>query len=87
MTVGALQCGVAAKMIPEATVSRRRVLRVLGAAASAFALEGCASLVETGTRIDTAQLTASPTLLVATTRKPVNGARAKPWFGTERAAR
>ena len=87
MTVGALQCGVAAKMIPEATVSRRRVLRVLGAAASAFALEGCASLAETGTRIDTAQLTASPTLLVATTRKPVNGARAKPWFGTERAAR
>ena len=63
------------------------MLRVLGSAASAFALEGCASLADTGTRFDAAELTANPRLLVATTRKPVNGARAKPWFGTERAAR
>jgi esterase/lipase superfamily enzyme len=27
-----------------------------------------------------------PTLLVATTRKPVNGGRTKPWFGPERAS-
>ena len=68
-------------------MSRRSMLRVLGSAASAFALEGCASLADTGTRFDAAELTANPRLLVATTRKPVNGARAKPWFGTERAAR
>jgi esterase/lipase superfamily enzyme len=29
----------------------------------------------------------SPTLLVATTRRPANGARAKPWFGPERASK
>jgi esterase/lipase superfamily enzyme len=30
-------------------------------------------------------LVLDPMLLVATTRKPVNGARATPWYGTERA--
>jgi esterase/lipase superfamily enzyme len=30
-------------------------------------------------------LVPDPMLLVATTRKPVNGARATPWYGTERA--
>ena len=34
--------------------------------------------------IDAAELSVNPTLLVATTRKPANGARAKPWFGPER---
>ena len=68
-------------------VSRRDMLRVLATAASAFALEGCASLADTGTRFDAAELTTNPRLLVATTRKPVNGARAKPWFGPERAGR
>src|SRR5262245_31059953 len=63
------------------------MLRVLASAASAFALEGCSSLAGPGARIDAAELTSNPTLLVATTRKPVNNARAKPWFGTERAAR
>jgi len=72
---------------PEATLSRRSMLRVLASAASAFALEGCSSLAGPGARIDAAELTTNPTLLVATTRKPVNGTRAKPWFGTERAAR
>jgi esterase/lipase superfamily enzyme len=74
-------------MIPKAAVSRRSMLRVLGSAASAFTLEGCASLAGTGARLDEAALTTNPTLLVATTRKPVNGARGKPWFGSERAAR
>ena len=74
-------------MSPEATLSRRSMLRVLASAASAFALEGCSSLAGPGARIDAAELTTNPTLLVATTRKPVNNARAKPWFGTERAAR
>jgi len=37
-----------------------------------------------GPRFDASALVLNPTLLVASTRKPVNGARAKPWFGTER---
>ena len=41
----------------------------------------------TGARFDAAELTTKPTLLVATTRKAVNGARAKPWFGPDRAAK
>src|ERR1700716_599650 len=73
-------------MIPTA-VSRRSMLRVLASAASAFALEGCASLAGTAARLDAAELTTNPTLLIATTRKPVNGARAKPWFGPDRAGR
>ena len=68
-------------------LSRRSMLRVVASGASAFALEGCASLAGTATRFDAAELTTTPTLLIATTRKPVNGARAKPWFGSERATR
>jgi hypothetical protein len=34
---------------------------------------------------DASALVLNPMLLVATTRKPVNGARGTPWFGTERA--
>ena len=66
------------------TASRRAVLRACVAAASVLALGGCAALSETAPRFDAAELSANPTLLVATTRKPVNGARAKPWFGPER---
>jgi esterase/lipase superfamily enzyme len=51
-----------------------------------LALGGCASMA-TGARYDAASLTGEPTLLVATTRKPVNGGRTKPWFGSERATR
>jgi esterase/lipase superfamily enzyme len=40
----------------------------------------------TGARFDASTLSADPTLLVATTRKRVNGGRAKPWFGPERAS-
>ncbi|MDA9501574.1 hypothetical protein XI05_29610 [Bradyrhizobium sp. CCBAU 11357] len=54
-------------------------------AGSALALGGCAGLGATGARFDASSLSADPTLLVVTTRKPVNGARAKPWFGPERA--
>jgi len=72
---------------PAAPVSRRTMLIVLGSAASSFVLEGCASLADSGARLDAGEVTTNPTLLVATTRKAVNGARAKPWFGTERAAR
>jgi esterase/lipase superfamily enzyme len=51
-----------------------------------LALAGCSALSSTGARIDAAELSANPALLVATTRKPVDGARASPWFGTERAS-
>jgi esterase/lipase superfamily enzyme len=53
--------------------------------AGALALGGCANLGATGARFDASSLSMDPTLLVTTTRKPVNGGRAKPWFGSERA--
>jgi esterase/lipase superfamily enzyme len=68
-------------------VSRRAVLRGLTSATSALALGGCASLAATGARFDASEIYASPTLMVATNRKPVDGARATPWFGPERASR
>jgi esterase/lipase superfamily enzyme len=82
--VGPFQASAIKMMTP---LSRRSVLRVLASTASVFALEGCASMAGTGARFDAAELTANPTLLVATTRKGVNGARAKPWFGPDRAAK
>ncbi|MET0678638.1 MAG: alpha/beta hydrolase, partial [Bradyrhizobium sp.] len=44
-------------------------------------------MAATGSRYDASALATEPTLLIATTRKPVNGGRSKPWFGPERAAR
>jgi esterase/lipase superfamily enzyme len=71
---------------PDSTaVSRRTALRGLTSVASALALGGCAGLAATGTRFDGSAIATQPTVLVATTRKPVSGAHAKPWFGTERA--
>ena len=67
--------------------SRRALLRGIVSSASVLALGGCASLGATGARYDAASLSVEPTLLVATTRKPVNGGRTKPWFGPERATR
>ncbi|MBR0853973.1 alpha/beta hydrolase [Bradyrhizobium liaoningense] len=67
------------------TVSRRTVLGGLLSAGSALALGGCAGLGATGARYDASSLSVDPTLLVATTRKPVKGGRTKPWFGPERA--
>jgi esterase/lipase superfamily enzyme len=67
--------------------SRRALLRGIASSASVLALGGCASLGATGARYDAASLSVEPTLLVATTRKPVNGGRTKPWFGPERATR
>lgn len=61
------------------------MLRGLMSAASALALGGCASLASTGQRFDASQISTNPTILVATTRKPVSGGHTKPWFGTERA--
>jgi esterase/lipase superfamily enzyme len=69
----------------EAIVSRRALLGGIVSSASALALGGCAGLGATGARFDASSLTVDPTLLVTTTRKRVNGGRAKPWFGPERA--
>jgi esterase/lipase superfamily enzyme len=68
-----------------AAASRRRVLRGLGSAASVLALGGCAGLASGGPRFDASAIVQSPTLLLATTRKPVGGGRTKPWYGPERA--
>jgi esterase/lipase superfamily enzyme len=67
-------------------MSRRALLRGLGSLTGALALGGCASLGATGVRSDASSLSIDPTVLVATTRKRVNGGRAKPWFGPERAS-
>jgi esterase/lipase superfamily enzyme len=74
------------KTLPAGTASRRGVLRGLGSAASVLSLGGCTSLASTGARFDASEISTSPTLMVATNRKPVAGARAKPWFGPERAS-
>ncbi|WP_119274889.1 alpha/beta hydrolase [Taklimakanibacter deserti] len=70
----------------DSIASRRAFLRGLASAAGALALGGCAGLGATGARFDASSLSADPTLLVTTTRKPVNGGRAEPWFGPERAS-
>src|SRR3977135_420273 len=67
-------------------MSRRALLGGIVSSASALALGGCAGLGATGARFDASLLSGDPTLLVATTRKRVNGGRAKPWFGPERAS-
>ena len=70
----------------ETSVSRRALLGGLASSASVLALGGCAGLDAAGARFDASSLSLDPTLLVITTRKPVNGGRAKPWFGPERAS-
>lgn len=73
--------------IQDKVTSRRAFMRGIASSVSVLALGGCASMAATGTRYDASSLTAEPTLLVATTRKPVNGGRSKPWFGPERASK
>jgi len=65
-------------------VSRRAFVGGLASLSSTLALGGCAGLAATGASFDASSLSADPTLLVTTTRKAVNGGRAKPWFGPER---
>lgn len=60
------------------------MLRAGTQAGCAVALGGCANLIAGSPRFDPSELSAKPALLVATTRKPVKGAREKPWYGTER---
>jgi esterase/lipase superfamily enzyme len=66
--------------------SRRAFLRGFASSGGALALGGCADLAARGARFHASALSINPTLLVVTTRKPVNGGRAKPWFGPERAS-
>lgn len=66
--------------------SRRCVLSALPSALLLLMLGGCTGLLATGARFDASEISSSPSVLVVTTRNPVDGARAKPWFGTERAA-
>jgi esterase/lipase superfamily enzyme len=66
--------------------SRRRLPMLVLCAAASLALVGCAALSDSDARFDSGDITVDRTLLVATTRKPVDGARAEPWFGTERAS-
>jgi esterase/lipase superfamily enzyme len=49
-----------------------------------MAMAGCAAMTDP-VRSEASGLAANPTLLVATNRKPVDGGRANPWFGPERA--
>ncbi len=64
------------------------MLRGLAAASSgvpALALGGCAGMASVNdAAVDASAISASRSLLVATTRKAVKGARERPWFGTER---
>jgi len=71
---------------PDAIVSRRAFLGGLTCFCGMTALDGCADLGGPAPRFDASALSVDPTLLVATTRKPVNDGRAKPWFGPERAS-
>ncbi len=75
-----------ARVAKGSAISRRAALR--GATALGFVLPfaGCTALSSAVTLSDAPEITADPTLLVVTTRKAVDGARAKPWFGTERAS-
>ena len=77
---------VRALLQDEGTVSRRALLGGLASFASVLALGGCADVDAAGARFDASSFSLDPTLLVTTTRKPVNGGRAKPWFGPERAS-
>jgi esterase/lipase superfamily enzyme len=66
--------------------SRRSVLCGLTAAVLPATLGGCASLSAAGGRFDASDISSNPSMLVATTRNALDGARDKPWFGTERAS-
>lgn len=72
------------KTLFKTEMSRRGVLRAGAVAACAVALPGCANVIAGGAAYDASDLSADPTVLVATNRKPVGSGREEPWFGTER---
>jgi esterase/lipase superfamily enzyme len=55
----------------------------MASSASLIALGGCAAMSAVP-GMDVSEFSNNPTLLVATNRKPVNGATEAPWFGAER---
>ena len=65
-------------------VSRRALLRAFASGASLIALTGCASFASTGQTFDASDISTGPTVVVATNRRAIDGAKAKPWFGGER---
>jgi esterase/lipase superfamily enzyme len=62
------------------------MLRGVGAAGCASALSACGGMATPGVIFDASDISITATVLVATNRKPVSGARAKPWFGAGRAS-
>jgi esterase/lipase superfamily enzyme len=76
--------GVTTRSSLTTELSRRALLRAGATAGCVLALGGCANLVASGTQFDASGLSAKPSLLVATTRKPVKGGRVRPWYGGER---
>jgi hypothetical protein len=70
----------------EFMMSRRAFIGGFASVGSVSVLSGCAGVGAAGARFDASALSLDPTLLVATTRKSVNGGRGKPWFGPERAS-
>jgi esterase/lipase superfamily enzyme len=66
-------------------MSRRALLRAFASSGAAASLAGCASFAATVPNFDTSALSQRPTLLVATTRRAVNGGLSKPWYGPDRA--
>jgi len=67
-------------------LSRRAMLRGVGAAGCASALSACSGMATPGAIFAASDISITAAVLVATNRKPVSGARAKPWFGTGRAS-
>src|SRR3954451_11131179 len=79
--------GSPAVMVSRHALSRRAFLRALGVSGGALTLGGCASLVASETaQFYSPRITANPTVPAATTRKSINGGRAKPWYGADRGA-
>jgi len=60
------------------------LLRALSASVASVALARCATFDGAATAAELSAIAERPTLLVATTRKAVNGGREKPWFGPDR---
>ena len=71
---------------PRGTGWRTALGALLSCALLILVLAGCSSIASSVAPYDASELSRNPRLIVATTRKPLNSARAKPWFGTERAS-
>jgi esterase/lipase superfamily enzyme len=68
----------------DTAVTRRALLRQAASWSSLLVLGGCASFASTGEHFEASDIASGPIVVVATNRKPVDGAHAKPWFGGDR---